>query len=282
MAMVIFASALGVIIITEGLFLRRLLGDIAELRRQITGIDRQMRAQRAHVTALRQLLAEPDDEPPREAAVSGSPGPLPPPRPDPVRRKKHLGLHLGGSLALVAAAGAAAREALHTHRGQLASAITGAAVTSTTVTALAITPWVDTADHVGPQPPVPAVSPSRSALWFPPPPADHEASTPPISPASADPPPGGSSAGPDSTAEPDADGITLLEPTQESSTSPITVPAPGGTASGSPGLVEEEPTASPAASGPSESPPPTPSPDPGSCLIGLTPPDEEVCLLSQG
>lgn len=280
MAMVIFASALGVIIITEGLFLRRLLGDIAELRRQITGIDRQMRAQRAHVTALRQLLAEPDEELPREVAVSGGPAHLPPPRPDPVRRKKHLGLHLGG-FALVAAVGAAAREALHTHRGQLASAITGAAVTSTTVTALTITPWVDTADHIGPQPPVPAVSPSRSALWLPPPPADHDAGTPPVSSASVSPPPSSSAVVLDSTAEPDADDVTLLEPTQEPSASPITLPAPVGTASGSPGLVEE-PTASPASSGPSESLPSAPSPDPGSCLIGLMPPGEEVCLLVQG
>nr|WP_162934293.1 hypothetical protein [Streptomyces scabiei] len=155
-------------------------------------------------------------------------------------------------------------------------------MTSTTVTALAITPWVDTADHIGPQPPMPAVSPSRSLLWFPPPPTEREADTPPTSPASGAPPPGSSAAAPDSTAEPDRDDVTLLEPTQESSTTPIAVPDPGGTASDSPGLVGETPTESPVTDGPSESPPPTPSADPGSCLIGLTPPGEEVCLLIQG
>ncbi|MGP4085423.1 hypothetical protein ACTWQJ_12570, partial [Streptomyces sp. KR55] len=111
MAWVIVAVALGVITINGGLFLRRLLGELAEVRRQITGIERQVRAQRAHVKALRQLLAEEGEEdsegdggpPPQAAVVNGhEPGPQPgavaephpPDRPEPVRRKKHLGLYL--------------------------------------------------------------------------------------------------------------------------------------------------------------------------------------------
>lgn len=280
MAIVIFASALGVIIITGGLFLRRLLGDIAELRRQITGIDRQMRAQRAHVTALRQLLAEPDTELPREAAVSGSPAPLPPPRPDPVRRKKHLGLHLGGPLAIVVAAGSAIREALHSYRGHLAGAISGAAITGTTVTALAIAPWMDSADHIGPQP---AAPPGQSTLWVPPPHPSHGGTTEPVgSPASVGPPSSSSSAAPVSPSEPDVEDITPLEPADEPPPAPLASLEPDDAPSGSPGPIDEVPAVAPETDEPTESPPPTPPVEPGPCLTGMTPTSEDVCPLGPG
>lgn len=164
MALVIVTGALGVIIITGGLYLRSLLGELVELRnqlaecrRQITGIDRQMRAQRAHVTFLRQLLTEDEEGDPHEqaAVVNGSLHPSathPPSHPKPVRRKRHLGLYLGGA---VAALGTAARVGLREHRSHLISAVTGAAVTATTVTAVAIQPW--SAKSSSP-PSVPAVS----------------------------------------------------------------------------------------------------------------------------
>lgn len=284
MAMVIFASALGVIIITEGLFLRRLLGDIAELRRQITGIDRQMRAQRAHVTALRHLLTEPDDELPREAvAVSGGSSHLPPPRPEPVRRKKHLGLHLGGALALAAAAGAAVREALTMHRGHLAGAMTGVAVTGTAVTALTITPWVSTAEHIGPQPSAPAAPPGQLQRWLPEPHPPHSGTTPATVPTASLPPPAGSAAPGVGSSSPAAEGVGASTPAEEAPVGPDATPDPGGSVAGDPGLVEASaPPESPSPEQPSESPPPTPEGEPPPCLTVAAPPDEGTCLLSSG
>jgi len=282
--MVIFASALGVIIITEGLFLRRLLGDIAELRRQITGIDRQMRAQRAHVTALRHLLTEPDDELPRRAvAVSGGPAPSPPPRPGPVRRKKHLGLHLGGALAIAATAGTAAREALAMHRSHLVSAIAGTAVTGTAVTALAITPWISTADHIGPQPSAPAAPPGQPHPWLPAPHPAHSGTTPTAaSPASPPPLPSRSTTPVASPSTRYTEDAGAPGPTEEAPPSYIASPHPDGSPADGPGLAEAATPSERPPPGQPESLPPTPSAEPSPCITAATPPDEETRLLSSG
>ncbi|SMF86040.1 hypothetical protein, partial [Streptomyces sp. Amel2xC10] len=120
MTWVIVAGALGVTIITGGLFLRRLLGElkamrhqIAEQGRQITGIDRQVRRQRAHVTVLRQLLEDDGENgpPPQAIAVNGDKPPAPADAGgEPVRRKKHLGLYLGGAIAALATIATVARQ----------------------------------------------------------------------------------------------------------------------------------------------------------------------------
>ncbi|MFD1656926.1 hypothetical protein ACFSL4_01425 [Streptomyces caeni] len=167
--MVIFASGLGVIIITEGLFLRRLLGELAELRRQITGIERTMRADRAHVKALRQLLAEDDeeDEPPLVAAVIGNGGSPPPDIGLPIRHlpgllatRKHLSVLKGGGICAVLTIAA---DALRAGRGHITGALAGSAVTATTVTLLTVTPWATGAGHqtppAAPAPPPSALSP---------------------------------------------------------------------------------------------------------------------------
>jgi len=179
MVFVIVAGALGVSIITGGLFLRRLLGEIAELRRQITGIDRQMRAQRAHVTFLRQLLTEDDagDGPPSEAAVVNGNADPPNfayslPGPEPVRRKRHLGLYLGGAVAAIATVSSVARDALHGHRVQIISALVGAAATATTVTVVSVQPWTDNrSDWPTSAPAVSAPSPRPPTSPPPPPPS---------------------------------------------------------------------------------------------------------------
>lgn len=158
----IVAGALGVIIITGGLFLRRLLGELkaqrlqlTEQRQQITGIERQLRRQRAHVTFLRQLLAdngEHDDEdgtPPQAAVVNGHEPDLPPNGPEPVRRKRHLGLYIGGAAAALAAFSGVVGEIARAHRGQLVGAVTGAAVTATTVSMVVIQPWSHEAQDSG-------------------------------------------------------------------------------------------------------------------------------------
>lgn len=162
MTSVIVVGALGVITITGGLFLRRLLGQLAELRRQITGIDRQMRAQRAHVTCLRQLITEDEDAdhangPQAEIAVangglevSGDSATLPPPGQEPIRRKRHLGLYIGGAVSAAATIATAARGALRAHRNQFIGTLTAAAVPAATVTMFVAQPWSDGADQ---QPP---------------------------------------------------------------------------------------------------------------------------------
>lgn len=154
MALVIVAGVLGVITICGGLFLRRLLGELAELRRQITRFDRQMRAQRARETFLRQLIAygdsEDGDRPPEEAAVVNGHdhAAVPPPLEEhaPVRRKKHLGLYIGGGGTL-AALTTAARQAARAHSGQVIGALTGAAVTAATVTVVTVQPWEHSVAH---------------------------------------------------------------------------------------------------------------------------------------
>lgn len=149
MALVIVAGVLGVITICGGLFLRRLLGEVAELRRQITRFDRQMRAQRARETFLRQLIAydgeEEGDWPPVEAAVVNGHRPTATPlhleESAPVRRKKHLGLYLGGAVAALVTVSTAARHAVRAHGGQVIGAATATAVTAATVTLVTVQPW---------------------------------------------------------------------------------------------------------------------------------------------
>lgn len=171
MAYVIVAGVLGVIgLICGGLFLRRLLGEITELRRQITRVDRQMRAQRARESFLRQLLLEGDEEhdgddgpPMRQAAVANGEDFMAEPRPPtadrPVRRKRHLGLYIGGAAAALATFSAAAREAVMAHRNRFTAAVTSAGLTAASVTLVTVPPWSSDADH-GPPSSAPTVRPT--------------------------------------------------------------------------------------------------------------------------
>lgn len=177
MVWVIVAGALGVIIsVTGGLFLRRLLGEITELRRQITGIDREMRAQRARVKVLRYLITEGGCEggngPPAEVSVvnggiESSPHSAAdqPPGLEPARRKRHLVLFIGGAVAALATVSQVARQAMHYYQGQLVGAVTGAAVTAATVTLVTVQPWTNNVT-MGPPPAAPTAVPPTA--WPPP------------------------------------------------------------------------------------------------------------------
>lgn len=158
MTSVIVAGALGVIT-CGGLFLRRLLGELAEMRRQITRLERQMRAQRARERFLRQLIAMREDEEEDGEAVfeaacvnmrrmstnCADEGPRP------VRRKRHLGLYRGGAVVTAAATiTTAARHAARACGNQFISAAAGAAVTAATITMVTLPPWTDESDHGAP------------------------------------------------------------------------------------------------------------------------------------
>lgn len=252
----IAAGVLGVAIsVTGGLYLRRLLGEITELRRQITGIDREMRAQRARVKFLRHLIdndgrdeGATDDRPPDEAAVANGGIEHPPHAasepgagPGPVRRKKHLGLYLGGAVAALGTIAEAARSAIREHQGQVLGAITGAAVTATTVTVVTVQPWTTESRY---KPPSSAPTADRSpTLWLPPPTV-----TPPQPTAPGEPPTASPSPSP-SEAEPSAD--TSVSPTPSGTGSP----SPTATSSVAP-IGEESPPAQPEPSVPSGSGPP--------------------------
>ncbi|MGW0993465.1 hypothetical protein ACWD5V_09175 [Streptomyces sp. NPDC002523] len=173
MTVVIVAGVLGVITICGGLFLRRLFGELAELRRQITWVDRQMRAQRARVTFLRQLITEDDeiedrdgDGPPQQAAVANGHDPelsptiaVLPTRLGPVRHRRHLRLYSGGAVtAALVTIGTAAREASRQHRSHVAAAVTGTLVTTAAVTLVTVQPWAADADQQTPPSAPPAVS----------------------------------------------------------------------------------------------------------------------------
>ena len=182
MTPVFAVGALGVIIsITGGLFLRRLLGQVAELRRQITGIDREMRAQRARVTFLRQLIFEDegdtaDGDPPLQIAVGHDAGPEPgdaygprlPKASEPIRRKGHLALYLGGAVAAaVASAGITVRNAVRTHQAQTIATLAGTALAAATVSLAGLQPWSDDVDRRPASVPTAASSPSYTPLTGP-------------------------------------------------------------------------------------------------------------------
>ncbi|MGV4984579.1 hypothetical protein ACVB8X_14250 [Streptomyces sp. NRAIS4] len=205
MALVIVAGVLGVITICGGLFLRRLLGELAELRRQITRFDRQMRAQRARENFLRQLLLEDEedddgdgDEPPPQKAVVNGHTPVTDPAPAagrPVRCKGHLGLYIGGAVAALAAINAGIRQVLRYHGAQVTAAVTGVAVTAATVTLITVQPWSKDDDG---RPPTFAPTALPTAAYTPPhiphQPTSTPSSNPTVTPSdTADPSPGGSS-----------------------------------------------------------------------------------------
>lgn len=311
MVWVIVAGVLGAISVTGGLFLRRLLGEITELRRQITGIDREMRAQRARVKFLRHLLdndrenkGDEDDRPPDEAAVANGGIEQPPHAagepevgPAPVRRKKHLGLYLGGAVAALASISEAARITVREHQGQLIGTVTGAAVTAATVTIVTVQPWTTESSN-GPPSFAPTVS---SPPTYQPPPGTYPPpfpGTPPgpsPSPSPSEAQPSASpSASPSESISSSPPPTSSVVPVDNESPPPESSPTPPG--GGDPGDTGTPP----ASSGPSPSPPPrppgTPEPPPPTaadpppaeasadalCLGVTLPPqlDVDACLLS--
>lgn len=314
------AGALGAIIITGGLFLRRLLGELAALRsqlteqrRQITGIDRQLRAQRARVDILRQLIADEGDpdhgdgsHPPQAAVVNGiDPAPsAEPDGPEPVRRKRHLGLYIGGAAAALAAISGAAREAARGHRMQIVGAVTGAAVTAATVTIVTVQPFTHDTGYEPPHAEPPATAPPTYV-----PPGPRRPTRPPGSPPpiSSTPSPSASPAGPSVSPSPSTAAPSRPERAPSIPALPIApagdqAPA-GGTAPAAPdgrapddtsGEADDPPPASSTGPSPDPTQPPTEPPakpppvaeqpadsDSGLCVDVSVPPlvDADACVL---
>jgi len=132
MIWIILAAGLGANLMAVALLFRRLRRD---LNRQL----RDMRAERNSEWILHALKEEAPERGQRAVrAVNGSG--LEPVYPPPVRRKKHLGLYIGGAVAaLVVTLDEGLHEVWRSYRTQLAVAVIGAAAT-TTVTLLPVTP----------------------------------------------------------------------------------------------------------------------------------------------
>ncbi|MGW6292422.1 hypothetical protein [Streptomyces sp. NPDC055058] len=300
MTAVIVAGALGVIVITGGLFLRRLLGELkalrgqlTELRRQITGIEGQLRRQRAHVNFLRQLLADNGDTndtdsglPPQAAAVNGHEPP--PTGPAPVRRKRHLGLYIGGAAAALAAFSGVVGDLARQHRGQVVGALAGSAVTAATVSLVVIQPWSTDTGYEGYE--APPIAPTVSIPPAPMPPLTRPPGPPPepsptTSPPTSDPPgsPSPSAPRPSDSAPPTPAvttvpvGNTLSPPDPPSGTAEPSGAADAAPSRPAPGASDGTPSRPP-----TSTPSVAPSTTPGVCVDVAVPPllNAGTCLLS--
>lgn len=262
MIWIILAAGLGVNLMAVALLFRRLRRD---LNRQL----RDMRAERNSEWILHALKEEASE--PRQRAVRAVNGSgLEPVYPPPVRRKKHLGLYIGGAVAaLVVTLGEGMHAVWQSHRTQLAVAVIGAAAT-TTVTLLPVTPRHG--DAV-PRPP----SFTTAA-----PPTD--AASPDVADPVSSPPPGGMQpiAGPGKTASAGPTATPSLMSAGDESTPaakprhpPSTTPASSGSPLATPSL--------PGQSSPTEEQP-SPTATAGLCLDLAAVPilDVEACLAGGG
>jgi hypothetical protein len=152
MIWIILAAGLGANIIIVTLLFRRLRGD---LNRQL----RDVRAEHNSERILHALRAVPEQA---VQAANGTGGVAPelPLGSQPVRRKKHLGLFIGGAVAaMVAALSQSLRDAWGAKPGQVIGAAAGvAAVAATTILLLAYPPWED--DGSGPPSSAPTAAPT--------------------------------------------------------------------------------------------------------------------------
>lgn len=179
MIWIILAAGLGLQLIIVTLLFRRLRGD---LNRQL----RDLRAERNSEWILRALKEAPESRQQAVQAANGSGLDLEPPRgvPQPVHRKKHLGLFIGGAVvALVVTLGQTMRDLWQLRRGQVIGAVAGVATASTTAVALlAYGPWED--DSHSPPSSAPTAEPTPSYTKPPPPsgptPPPSSSTSPPI------------------------------------------------------------------------------------------------------
>jgi len=148
MTWIILATGFGAAnFIAIALLFRRLRHN---LNRQLS----DMRAERNSEWILRALQGAPEEQarPARAAAVGGSH--TPPLHPQPVRRKKHLGLYRGGAIAAaVLTLSAILRCGRQSHRAHLVSTALGStAVAATTITMMSVAPWQQDINTVPPTP----------------------------------------------------------------------------------------------------------------------------------
>ncbi|SDM47771.1 hypothetical protein SAMN04487981_101651 [Streptomyces sp. cf386] len=247
-----------------------------QLSRQLS----DMRAERNSEWILRALQDAPDQ--PAVRAANGAASKPPPAGPQPVRRKRHLGLYIGGLAAAMVALGGTVRNALQTPRGQWTAAAVGAAAVATAITLLIATQWP--ADKRGPRSSAPTATvtvsvappstPAPSATGSPPATNGPPAAVSPMAPAS------------DSAASTTAGSASWATADGGMSSVPIT---PAGSASSGGSAEPSPPTGRPSPAPSTPEPPvdPTPSPSPGRsglCLaLALWPVlDLAACLAGGG
>lgn len=248
----ILAAGLGLQFIVVVLLFRRLRQN---LNRQL----RDMRAERNSEQILRALQGAPEAQHQAVWAANGiHPEPALSGVAHPVRRKKHLGLYLGGGLAaMTVTVSQAMRETWKSHPLHLAGTVVGmAAVTTVTMVLLTYQPWQD-----GDQRP-PSSAPTAAPSFIPPPTGTRTPSPSPSQETGASPSPSPSSTVPASSALPMSES-TEADPSAETDPSGKHTPTTPGP------QPPDHPPASGTAPGPSPSgddapPPPntTPSPSP--------------------
>jgi hypothetical protein len=282
MIWIILAAGLGANFIVVVLLFRRLRRDLG---RQL----RDMRAEHNSEAILSALKGTPKPTQQQTAQRVANGNWLetapPPGGQEPVRRKKHLGLFIGGGAvaAFAVTLGQAARAAWQMHRGQvIGAAVAGAVVTTATVLVLAYAPWRDgdnapsssaptagpTASYTQtpPRGPTPSANPSQSAGG----PQPSESSSP-------------SGSVPGRASPMDTTSVIPIgeepEPTAAPS-SPVQSPPPSAVPPGSPTPEPTTPSQPPSVE-PSADEPPDAS---GQCLgVSLAPVlNIEACLLGGG
>jgi hypothetical protein len=228
MSWIVLAAGLGVAnFIAVALLFRRLRGD---LNRQL----RDMRAERNSELILHALRAVPEEQEQAAQVANGSGEIEPSPGgPQPVRRKRHLGLFIGGGIAaLVVTLSQVLREAWQTRRGQMVGTAVGvAAAAATTVALLAYQPWEDGDGHSPPSSAPTAVPPAPLPPGYTQPPPNSpqpSGATPSVSPT-----PSRSGPAPDDSATPGESASTRPPattsqqvPSVESSGRPAAPPPP--------------------------------------------------------
>ncbi|CAL9347853.1 hypothetical protein SUDANB1_00400 [Streptomyces sp. enrichment culture] len=243
MIWIILAAGLGANFIIVMLLFRRLRGN---LNRQL----RDMRAEHNSELILRALREAPQRQQAVQAANgTGEVAPELPLGPQPVRRKRHLGLFIGGAVAaMVAVLSQGLRAAWDTRRGQVVGTAIGVAtVAATTIILLAYSPWEDGGS--GPPSSAPTAAPTVTS-----------------SPGHTQPPSSGSSPSPSPFPSVSSDSTTASAPAptaagqwQETVAQTPQSSASSSRAEASPPLPPASP---PAGSGTPTKPAPTPTPEP--------------------
>lgn len=271
MIWIILAAGLGANILVATLLFRRLRED---LNRQL----RDMRAEHNSEWILRALKDAPEERERAAQAANGRPSELPPMGPQPVRRKRHLGLFIGGAAAALITISTAAREIWRNHSGQLVAGATAAAVTATALTLIIFNPWTDDADHEPPSS-APTAGPTDT---LPPGYTQPPGSSPAPGPSSTatGSQPSGSPAGLTPTSPPAPTALMPIDDVSQQPTGPHTQPGEPPPADGEP------PPSIPGVTPPAETPTdqPVQTLTPGLCIgLALAPAlDIEACLPGGG
>lgn len=241
------------IVLAAGLGTANFIAIALLFRRMRNNLNRQlsnMRAERNSEWILRALQAAPEQ---RAAQAANGRGFEPPPTgPEPVRRKKHLGLFLGGGLAAAfAALSQTARQAARTHPVALGLAAAGVAAAATVV---AVAPWQNDASRS------PSSAPTATITTSPPEPASPTATPTNLAPTGS---PSAPTGPPRATVSPPAPPAPAVPGSSPGVLVPIvrtTRPAssPGGTPTGRP--APQPPDRGGAGPTATITPPPSPSP----------------------